>query len=322
MKNIAIIGSGSFGCALANYLASKKNIVKIWSFKEEEANIINEEHRCMFIKGSKLYESIRCYTSYEETIKNAEYIFLVTPSKVIRETCKNIKKYVTNNQKIIIASKGLEKETNKLLSEIVEEEIENNLVGVLTGPSHAEELIENMPTNVVFASKDKNFSLEIRDLFNSDTFSVEIIDDIIGAEVGGSLKNIIALASGILIGLGYTSNIYASLITKGLNEIKKIGIALGAKEETFYGLSGLGDLIVTCMSDNSRNRKAGILISKGKSIEEIKEEIGMVIEGLESLIIARDLIDKYDIDCSIINTLYDIVYKNEKVENLLKSIFI
>lgn len=319
MKNVAIIGSGSFGCALANHLANKNNNVKIWSFKEEEANTINNEHSCMFLKGSKLEKSIKCYTSYEETIKDSEYIFLVTPSKVIRETCKNIKKYVTN-QKIIIASKGLEEGTSKLLSEIVKEELPKISVGILSGPSHAEEVIKGMPTNVVFASNNNDFALEILDLFNSSSFSIEISNDVIGAEVGGSMKNIIALASGILSGLGYSSNIEASLITKGLSEIKTIGISMGAKEETFYGLSGLGDLIVTCSSNNSRNRRAGILISQGKSLDEIKNEIGMIIEGLDNLTVAKSLIDKYNICCPIINTLYSIIYENNKAEILLESV--
>ncbi len=319
MKNIAIIGSGSFGCALANHLANKGNIVKVWSFKEEEANIINNEHRCMFLENSKLNKSIKCYTSYDETIKDSDYIFLVTPSSVIRETCKNIKKYVST-QKIIIASKGLEKNTNKLLSEIVKEELPNNLVGILSGPSHAEEVIKNMPTNILFATLDNKFAYEIQNLFNSNSFSIEISNDVIGTEIGGSMKNIIALASGILSGLGYSSNIEASLITKGLNEIKKIGLKIGAKEETFYGLSGLGDLIVTCCSNNSRNKRAGILISKNKNLDEIKEEIGMVIEGLDNLSIAKDIIDKYKIECPIISTLYSIVYEEKKVESLLQTI--
>lgn len=319
MKNIAIIGSGSFGCALANHLASKGNLVKIWSFKEEETNIINNEHRCMFLEDSKLNKSIKCYTSYEDTIEGSEYIFLVTPSKVIRETCKNIKKFVTN-QKIVIASKGLEEGTNKLLSEIVKEELPYNLVGILSGPSHAEEVIKEMPTNVVFASKDNDFALEIKDLFSSNNFSVEISNDVIGAEIGGSLKNIIALASGILSGLGYSSNIEAALITKGLNEIKNIGVKMGAKEETFYGLSGLGDLIVTCSSNNSRNRRAGMLISQNKNLNEIKQEIGMVIESLDNLNVAKSLIDKYDANCPIINTLYSIVYEDKKVDTLLESV--
>lgn len=319
MSTIAVIGSGSFGCAIANHLANKNNIVKIWSFKEEEANIINNEHRCMFLEGSNMNKSIKCYTSYEETIKDSEYIILVTPSRVVRETCKNIKNYVTN-QKIIVASKGLEENTNKLLSQVVNEQLNNNLVGILSGPSHAEEVIKGMPTNVAFASNNDSYNKEIKDLFNSDKFSVELSNDVIGVEIGGSLKNIIALSSGIFSGLGYSSNIEAALITKGLKEIREIGVVLGAKEETFYGLSGLGDLIVTCSSNNSRNRKAGKLIAQNKALDDIKNEIGMVIEGLDNLKVAQDLIDKNKISCPIIETTYSIIYKKMEVTSLLNSV--
>lgn len=319
MKNIAIIGSGSFGCALANYLSNKGNIVKVWSYKEEECNIINSEHICVSLENSKLNEKIKCYTNYEEVINNSEYIFLVTPSQSIREVCKNMKRFVSN-QRIIIASKGLEKDTNKFLFDVVKEELPNNIVGILSGPSHAEEVINEMPTNVVFASKNDEFMLEIQNLFKSDNFSIEITRDLVGASLAGSLKNVIALAAGILFGLGYSSNIEAALITKGLKEIQKIGISMGGETETFYGLSGLGDLIVTCTSDNSRNRKAGILLSKNKTIEEVKEEVGMVIEGLENLEVAKTLIDKYNIDCPIINSIYEIVYENKEPNQIVNSI--
>ena len=319
MKNIAIIGSGSFGCALANHLANKNNNVKVWSFKKEESDIINKEHRCMFLNNSHLNESIKCYTSYEETIKDAEYIFLVTPSKVIRETCKNIKDYAVN-KKIIIASKGLEEETNKLLSDVVKEEINTKFIGILSGPSHAEELINEMATNVTFASKDEQFNHEIKKLFDDENFSVTIENDMIGAEIGGALKNVIALASGILLGLNASSNLQAALITKGLNEIANIGVKIGANEQTFYGLSGLGDLIVTCNSNNSRNTRAGKLISEEKNLEEIKQEIGMVIEGLDNLIVAYNLKNKYDVFSPIIECLYCIIYKNQNPKSIISAI--
>lgn len=321
MATIAVIGSGSFGCAIANHLANKNNIVKIWSFKEAEAEIINNEHKCIFLKNSKMNENIKCYTSYEAVIKNSEYIILVTPSRVVRETCKSIKNYVTN-QKIIIASKGLEEITNKLLSEVVKEELNNNLIGVMSGPSHAEEVIKDMPTNVSFSSNNDLYNKEIKNLFDSDNFSVELSNDMIGVEIGGSLKNIIALSSGILSGLGYSSNIEASLITKGLKEIKNIGISLGAKEETFYGLSGLGDLIVTCSSNNSRNRRAGILLAQNKKIDDIKKEIGMVIEGIDNLNVAKELINKYKISCPIIETTYSIIFEELDPSKLLNSIIL
>ena len=318
MKNIGIIGSGSFGCALANVLIKNHN-VKIWSFKKEEADVINNEHRCMFIDNSKLDERIVCYTNYEDVIEDSEYLILVTPSSVIRNTCQNIKKYVTN-QKIIIASKGMEIETNKLLTDIVKEELSSKYIGILSGPSHAEEVIKNMYSEVVFASNDKDYNNEIKELLETNNFKVELSNDVIGVQVGGTLKNIIALCSGILYGLNLGSNINAVLMTKGLEEIKKIGVKLGAKEETFYGLSGLGDLLTTCESNDSRNRRCGILLAQNKDLETIKKEIGMVIEGLDALKIAMSLSNKYNIDSKIIKNLYDIIYSGTNKESIVTSI--
>ena len=319
MKNIGIIGSGSFGCALANVLSSKGYNVKIWSFKNEEAEVINNEHRCMFINNSKLDERIVCYTNYEDVIDDSEYLILVTPSSVIRNTCKNIKEYVTN-QKIIIASKGMEIETNKLLTDIVKEELSSKYIGILSGPSHAEEVIKNMYSEVVFASNDKDYNNEIEELLETNNFKVELSNDVIGVQVGGTLKNIIALCSGILYGLNLGSNINAVLMTKGLEEIKKIGVKLGAKEETFYGLSGLGDLLTTCESNDSRNRRCGILLAQNKDLETIKKEIGMIIEGLDALKIAMSLSNKYNIDSKIIRQIYKIIYNKEDPETIITSI--
>ena len=318
MRNIGIIGSGSFGCALANVLIKNHN-VKIWSFKKEEADVINNEHRCMFINNSKLDERIVCYTNYEDVINDSEYLILVTPSSVIRSTCKNIKEYVTN-QKIIVASKGMEIETNKFLIDIVKEELSSKYIGILSGPSHAEEVIKNMYSEVVFASNDKDYNNEIKELLETNNFKVELSNDVIGVQVGGTLKNIIALCSGILYGLNLGSNINAVLMTKGLEEIKKIGIKIGAKEETFYGLSGLGDLLTTCESNDSRNRRCGILLAQNKDLETIKKEIGMVIEGLDALKIAMSLSNKYNIDSKIIKNLYDVIYNGTNKKSIVTSI--
>lgn len=319
MKNIAIIGSGSFGCALANHLANKENIVKIWSFKEEEANIINNEHRCMFLEGSELNKSIKCYTSYDQTIKDSEYIFLVTPSKVIRETCKNIKEYITN-QKLIIASKGLEEGTNKLLSEVVREEIKDNEIAVISGPSHAEQIIKDIPTIIAFSCNDISLYNEMKNIIETDTFKLKYTEDLIGVQLGGSLKNIIALLTGIIEGFNYESNTISYVITEGLKEIKELGVKLGAKEETFYGLSGLGDLLTTTLSLNSRNKRAGILLSKGKNIEEIEKEIGMVIEGLDALKVGYELSKKYNLNLNLINNLYKFIYEEKSISKFMKSI--
>ena len=315
MKNIGIIGSGSFGCALANVLIKNHN-VKIWSFKKEEADVINNGHRCMFIDNSKLDERIVCYTNYEDVIDDSEYLILVTPSSVIRNTCKNIKEYVTN-QKIIIASKGMEIETNKFLIDIVKEELDLKYIGVISGPSIAKEVINDMGLKIVFTSNNSDYNNEIKDNFETDKFKIELSDDVIGTELGGTLKNIISIASGLVNGLNLGNNMNAILITKGLEEIKEIGLKLGAKENTFYGLSSLGDLLTTCLSNKSRNNRCGILLSQGKKIDEIKEEIGMVIEGLDALKIAHDISQKYNINTKIINTLFDIIYNEKSKESII-----
>lgn len=318
MKNIGIIGSGSFGCALANILI-KNNNVKIWSFKKEEADIINNEHRCMFINDSKLDERIKCYTNYEDVIEDSEYLILVTPSSVIRSTCQNINKYITN-QKIIIASKGMEIGTNNFLTDIVKEEINAKYIGVISGPSIAKEVINGMGLKVVFASNNDDYNKEIKDIFETDKFKIELSNDVIGTELGGTLKNIISIASGLVKGLNLGNNMNSLLITKGLEEIKEIGLNLGAKEETFYGLSSLGDLLTTCLSNESRNNRCGLLLSQGKNIEKIKEEIGMVIEGLDALKIAYDISQKYNINTKIITTLYDIIYKEKSKESIINAV--
>lgn len=320
MKNISIIGSGSFGCALSYILSkNKENNIKIWSYKKEEADLINNEHKCMYLADLILDKNIKCYINYEEALINSDYIFLVTPSKVIRQTCKDIKKYI-NNQKIIIASKGLENNTNKLLSEVVKEELPDNEISVISGPSHAEQIIKDIPTIISFSSNNINFYNEIKNIIETDKFKIKYTNDLIGVQLGGALKNIIALLSGIIEGLNYESNTISYIITEGLREIKEIGVKLGAKEETFYDLSGLGDLLTTCISEDSRNKRAGILLANGKTIEEIQKEIGMVIEGLDALKVGYELSRKYNLNLNLINNLYKFIYETKNIEEFMKSI--
>ena len=305
--NIAIIGSGSFGCALVNVL-SKKNNVKIWSYLGEEADLINNEHKCMFIKDLEINSNVVASTDYGKVIENTDYILLVTPSRVIRETCKNIKDYITN-QEIVLLSKGMEEE--KLLSEVIYEELGIN-PSIISGPSHAEQIARDIPTFVMY-SGNKN----LKDVFETDNFHLTYTDDSIGMELGASLKNIISLGSGIVEGLGYESNTLSYFITEGLREINEISVKMGAKTETIYGLAGLGDLLTTSLSMDSRNKRAGLLLAKGKSIDEVRNEIGMTIEGLDSLKSGYILAKKYGTDAKIINNLYDIIYNNKDVKTIL-----
>ena len=307
MSNIAVIGSGSFGCALANIL-SERNNVKIWSYLKDEAETINIEHKCMFIKDLVLNPNIIASTNYQEVIKNTEYIVMVTPSRVVRETCKNIKDFVTN-QEIILLSKGMEEE--KLLSEVIFEELGKN-PSVISGPSHAEQLSRGVPTYVMYSGKK-----EIKDLFENEYFHLTYTDDPVGVQLGATLKNIISLGSGIVEGLGYESNTLSYFITEGLREINEISIKMGAKTETIYGLAGLGDLLTTSLSMDSRNKRAGLLLASGKSIEEVRNEIGMTIEGLDSLKSGYNLAKKYNIGAKIIDNLYNIIYKEKDIKTIL-----
>lgn len=309
MKNIAIIGSGSWGVALAIHLAKLGNNIKIWSFMEEERDLINNEHKCKFLPNITLPKNITCSTDYKEVIDKSSFILHVTPSKFTRSTFKQYKEYV-QNKPIIICSKGFEKDSLKTLDEVILEEMPNAKIGVLSGPSHAEEVCISIPTVLVCASKHQDILKEIQDTFMCDHMRIYTSNDVKGVELGGALKNIIAFCAGIAAGIGLGDNTFAALITRGLSELARLGIELGGERETFYGLSGLGDLIVTCLSEHSRNRKAGKLIGQGKSLEETKQEVGMVIESIDNIDVAYELGKIHNIPMPIVETVYKVIYKN------------
>ena len=307
MNNIAIIGSGSWGVALATHLANIGHNVKIWSFLEEERDLINNEKKCKFLPNLTLPEGIKCSTDFKEVIEGADFILHVTPSKFTRETFKQYKQYVGKTP-VIICSKGFEKETMKTLDEVILDELPEARVGVLSGPSHAEEVSIAIPTVLVMASKDKEVRELVQDAFMCPHMRVYTSEDVKGVELGGALKNIIAFCAGVAAGVGFGDNTFAALITRGLGEISRLGVALGGQKDTFFGLSGLGDLIVTCLSEHSRNRRAGKLIGQGKTLEEAKKEVGMVIESIDNIDVAYALSKKYNIEVPIINKAYDVIY--------------
>ena len=306
MKNVAIIGSGSWGVALGIYLASLGNKVKIWSFMQEEADLINNEKKCKFLPNVEIPEGVSCTTDYKETIDGSDFILHVTPSKFTRNIVKQYKEYVTN-QPIIICSKGFESDTLKTLDQVIEEEMPNAKIGVLSGPSHAEEVSILIQTVLVVASKHDDVLQLIQDTFMSKKMRIYTSKDVKGVELGGALKNIIAFCAGVAAGIGLGDNAFAALITRGLTEISRLGINLGGEKDTFYGLSGLGDLIVTCLSEHSRNRRAGKLMGQGKSLEETKKEVGMTIESIDNIEVAKKLSDKYNVETPIINAVYDMI---------------
>lgn len=319
MKNIAIIGSGSWGVALAVYLANQGKKVKIWSFAKEEADLINNEKKCKFLPNITLPEGIECTLSYEEAIKDSEIILHVTPSKFTRSIVKEYKKFVTN-QPIIICSKGFEKDSLKTLDEVIQEEMPEAKIGVLSGPSHAEEVSIGVPTVLVVASKHEDVLEMVQKDFMSKDLRIYTSKDVKGVELGGALKNIIAFCAGTAAGIGLGDNSFAALITRGLTEISRLGIALGGEKDTFYGLSGLGDLIVTCLSEHSRNRKAGKLIGQGKTLEETKKEVGMTIESIDNIEVAYELAKINNIEMPIVQMVYDVLYNKLNPEKAVEML--
>lgn len=317
MKKIAIIGSGSWGVALGIHLAKLGNEVKIWSFAKEEADLINNEKKCMFLPDVELPEGIVCTLDYEEAIDDSDIILHVTPSKFTRNIVKDYKKYV-KNQPIIICSKGFEKETLSTLDEVIQSEIPNAKVGVLSGPSHAEEVSIGAPTVLVAASQHDDVLKLVQDTFMCDVMRIYTTTDVKGVEIGGALKNILAFCAGITTEIGLGDNSFAALLTRGLSELTKLGVAMGGNKDTFYGLSGLGDLLVTCLSEHSRNRKAGKLIGAGKTLEETKKEVGMTIESIDNVDVAYELAKKYNIEMPIVNIVYDILYNKLQPQEAVK----
>lgn len=311
MKNIAIIGSGSWGCALAIHVANMGHNVKLWSFSEKERDLINNEHKCNFLPKVTMPDNILCTTDIKDAVERSDMILHVTPSKFTRETLKKYKMYV-NNQPIIICSKGFEASTLYTLNEVVHEELPNAKIGVFTGPSHAEEVSLGVPTAITIASDSIDVQCLIQDTFMNEKMRIYTSSDVKGAELGGALKNIIAFCAGIIAELNMGDNTFAALITRGLTEISRLGVALGGNHNTFYGLSGLGDLIVTCLSEHSRNRKAGRCIGRGLTVEETRKEVGMTIESIDNIEVAYKLAKKYNIDMPIVNTVYDVLYNGLK----------
>ena len=289
MKNISIIGSGSWGAALGIYLANLGNNVKLWSFTQEEADLINKQKKCKFIPQATIPDGVFCTTDFKTAIEGTEMILIVTPSKFVRDTIKKFKQYVTN-QYIIICSKGFEESTLYTLNEVVEEELPNSKIGGLSGPSHAEEVSIGIPTALVIASKHDDLLQTVQKTFMSETLRIYTSYDLQGAELGGALKNIIAFCAGAITGLNLGDNTFAALLTRGLSEMAKLSVKMGGEP-------------------NSRNRRAGILIGQGKTIEEARQEIGMTIESIDNIKTAYKLSKKYNVEMPIVNTVYKVLFE-------------
>lgn len=310
MAKVAIIGSGGFGCSIAILLNKNNHKVKVWSYSQNEVDQITLNHENKdFLPGVKIPGNIFFSTNQEQVVSDAEFIINALPSKFVRVTLEKFS--FRPEQKIINVSKGMEDKTFLRMSEVIYEVTKNNNIAVLSGPTHAEEVSRFLPTACVVASKNLNLAREVQTLFNNDFFRVYTSQDVVGVELGGTLKNIIALATGISDGLGFGDNTRASLITRGLIEISRIGEKLGANPETFRGLSGLGDLITTCVSEHGRNRRAGILLGQGLTLDQVLEKIKMVVEGANNIKPVYELAKKLNLELPIIFEVHKILFENK-----------
>lgn len=316
MRKIGVIGAGSWGTALALLANNNGHDVTVWSAIEEEIHMLQKEHEHKDkLPGIPLPESIQFTIDLKKAIEGKDLLVLAVPSPFTRSTSQKMKEFVTKGQIIVNVAKGIEENTMKTLTEIIEEEIPEAVVTVLSGPSHAEEVGRGLPTTCVVGAKDEAIALYIQEIFMNNVFRVYTSDDILGIELGGALKNVIALAAGVADGLGYGDNIKAALITRGISEISRLGVAMGGKKETFGGLTGIGDLIVTCASMHSRNRRAGILIGKGYTVEEAMKEVKMVVEGVYSAKAALQLSEKYQVELPIIEQVCAVLFEGASPRN-------
>ncbi|MBQ9566706.1 MAG: NAD(P)H-dependent glycerol-3-phosphate dehydrogenase [Lachnospiraceae bacterium] len=318
MKNIGVIGAGSWGTALAKLLSDNGHRVTVYSAIASEIDMLNEYHEQKEkLPGVMLPEEMVFTADLEEAMKDKDILVLAVPSPFTRSTAKNMSRYAKKGQLIVSVAKGIEDGTFHTLSEIIREEIKDSRVVVLCGPTHAEEVGKGVPTAIVAGSADEDDALLVQDVFMNTYFRVYTSDDPYGMELGGALKNVIALAAGIADGLGYGDNTKAALITRGIHEVARLGVACGGKRETFEGLTGIGDLIVTCASMHSRNRRAGILIGRGRTADEAMAEVKQVVEGVYSAKAAMHLSAKYGVDMPIVQEVNRVLFENKKPADAL-----
>ncbi|WP_082233983.1 NAD(P)H-dependent glycerol-3-phosphate dehydrogenase [Halobacillus massiliensis] len=314
MSKVAVLGAGSWGTALAIVLADNGHDVHLWSHRKEHAEKINETHQNeKYLKDITIPSNVTASADMEAVVEGTDHIILVVPTKAIREVCKELVEYLDKKVVLTHASKGIEPETYKRVSEVIAEEIPRNKyedIVVLSGPSHAEEVSLRHPTTVTVSAEDLSVAKSVQDLFINEQFRVYTSPDLVGVELGGSLKNIIALGAGISDGLGFGDNAKAALITRGLAEIARLGTSMGANPLTFSGLTGVGDLIVTCTSSHSRNWRAGYKLGSGANLDEVLEEMGMVVEGVRTTKAAHQLSKKQDVDMPITQGIYEVLFED------------
>ena len=323
MAKIGVIGAGSWGIALAVLLHNNGHEVTVWSALRDEIDmLIKEKEHKQKLPGVKLPEDMIFEYDLEKTIADKNILVMAVPSVFVRSTAKSMSEFVAKDQIIVNVAKGIEESTLMTLSQVIEEEVPQAIVTVLSGPSHAEEVGRGIPTTIVVGAEDKKVAEYIQNAFMSNVFRVYISPDVLGIELGAALKNVVALAAGAADGLGYGDNTKAALITRGIAEIARLGTAMGGKFETFCGLSGIGDLIVTCASMHSRNRRAGILIGQGKTMEEAMEEVQMVVEGVYSAKAAMALAKKYNVSMPIVEQVNEVLFNGKKASDAVMDLML
>ena len=325
-QKIAVLGPGSWGTALAQVLSENGHEVKIWGNNPAQIDEINTYHTNRhYLPDLKLPENILGVKALEEAIIDADAILFVVPTKAIRAVAKEFAEKATNRPVIIHASKGLEQGSHKRISEILAEEIPTEKrqdIVVLSGPSHAEEVAVHDITTITAASENEESAKYVQELFMNDYFRIYTNNDVIGVETGAALKNIIAIGAGAIAGLGFGDDAKAAIMTRGLAEISRLGVAMGANPLTFIGLSGVGDLIVTCTSVHSRNWRAGNSLGKGHSLDEVLENMGMIVEGVSTTKAARELAAALGVEMPITETIYSVLYEGKAIEQAAKEIML
>lgn len=326
MENVTVLGAGSWGTALANVLADNGHNTLLWTHREDQAKEINEYHTNeRYIQNVTLPENLKATSHLEDVAKHGSTIIVAVPTKAIREVCGNLLPLLDEKKLFVHVSKGIEPDTLFRISELIEQSLTAEVIQdivVLSGPSHAEEVVLKHPTTITAASKNISAAEKVQDLFMNNYFRVYTNEDVIGVELGGALKNVIALAAGISDGLDYGDNAKAALITRGLAEITRLGVKMGGNPFTFAGLTGMGDLIVTCTSVHSRNWRAGNMLGKGKKLNEVLDQMGMVVEGVRTTKAAHQLAQKYNVPMPITDALYDVLFNDKKPKEAVDELMI
>lgn len=326
MENVVVLGAGSWGTALAIVLAENGHNTLIWSHREDQANEINEQHtNKKYLPNTVLPLNLVATHDIEKAAKHASTIVMAVPTKGIREVCANLSQFLTDKTLFTHVSKGIEPDSLMCISEIMKESLKPEILGdivVLSGPSHAEEVVLQHPTTIAATCENLEAAEKVQDLFMNHYFRVYTNNDVIGVEIGGALKNVIALAAGITDGLQYGDNAKAALITRGLAEITRLGVKMGGNPFTFAGLTGMGDLIVTCTSVHSRNWRAGNMLGKGMKLPQVLEEMGMVVEGVRTTKAAYQLAQKYEVTMPITSALYEVLFNNMEPKEAVDQLMI